>query len=255
MNKASLKKYRKYNLSKREVIQNRVARVIKVSSTRGWLQRGLEPKEAWFANGLRGERGMWSFISSHKRTISRSISQIGKPKTAIPKFHGRAVCRVVRSLASSHGSFYARASFFFFSTVVSGRVRRAGGKLDAVRTTWHRERVYKRERAGKEDYRRKARREFCTASRRTRAETFNLRAGQSIVTSTGLGVARDFHFSWTAGSTHVSIPLGSPLAEFYFRGRFIPYRLLIYFAVHTCPGPGGNVTLEMTWSGKFGGSH
>mgnify|MGYP004572286977 CR=1 FL=1 len=41
---------------------------------------------------LAGERGILSFISGHKRTISRSISQIGKP-TAIPKFHGRAVCR------------------------------------------------------------------------------------------------------------------------------------------------------------------
>lgn len=137
--------------------------------------------------GTRGRkvRGGRSFISAHKRTISRAISQIGKP-TAIARFENSPgpspllFLTPFRAYLSSHVSLLRD----FLPAMVG-----AGAKSDADAASSGRrhcrDRVYKRDESEKRITLKGTPPPPPTNFARHRAETFNLRVGQSNVTVEG----------------------------------------------------------------------
>lgn len=159
----------------------------------GWIERISNRILKDLKNGAissRKRRASRSFISAHKRTISRAIWQIGKANrdSKIPRFTRSDLCISLETPNDSPR--YACLSLLsrpFFRTkrrrrgdlllllllLLSGwDRRRAAGKSDAASS---RRRVYKRDESAK-------RITVKGAPATLRVETFNLRVRQSIVT-------------------------------------------------------------------------
>lgn len=161
----------------------------------GWIERISNRILKDLKNGAissRKRRASRSFISVHKRTISRAIWQIGKANrdSKIPRFTRSDLCISLETPNDSPR--YACLSLLsrpFFRTKRRGRGgtdlllllllllsgwdrRRAAGKSDAASS---RRRVYKRDESAK-------RITVKGAPATLRVETFNLRVRQSIVT-------------------------------------------------------------------------
>lgn len=135
-------------------------------------------------DGSLGGRGRAnrSFISAHKRTISRAISQIGKANrdSKMPRFARSNLCiSLPKRYPVTRVSPFS-ASLLSYETMrkredlllPGWERRRAAGKSDAASS---RRRVYKRDESAKRII-------VKGAPTTLRVETFNLRVRQSIVT-------------------------------------------------------------------------